>query len=278
VIFRDENQKAYSASVNFDIKLREIIISLRMTDDQGNETTDVPEGSDTRLTATLTYADGTPVPDKTVAFAVRMTDDQGNETTDVPEGSGTRLTATLTYAFAVSSGEVYPGTAATDSRGKASVLLSGSEPGIAHASAIFRLTQDKEYSDTLTFNVVEKGINITVQLLNSEGGETNKISADSPGTLIAMLKDTDGIPISDMEVFRFPTWILNLRQLWERFTRPAATRKPVLSKQTAKEKPTGTVKTDGQGKASVLLLAGTGKGPGDVTVIFRDDSASVRQA
>jgi len=227
VIFRDENQKAYSASVSFDIKLREIIISLRMTDDQGNETTDVPEGSGTRLTATLTYADGTPVPDKTVSFAV-------------------------------SSGEVYPGTAATDSRGKASVLLSGSEPGIAHASAIFRLTQDKEYSDTLTFNVVEKGINITVQLLNSEGGETNKISADSPGTLIAMLKDTDGIPISDMDI-EFTTTLGEIHP-------------------SGSDPKTGTVKTDGQGKASVLLLAGTGKGPGDVTVIFRDEKLGERSA
>ncbi len=193
-------------------------IELRLLNDGANEITDtVSRDAPGRLEAVLTYESGLPVPDKVIQFTV--TPELGNFQ---PES----------------------GTALTDETGLAAlVLLAGSKAGGAVAAAEF-----DRYSAEIAFNTLGDQEGITL-LLEFAGG--TEISLDSPGILVATLKDASGNPISDQDVLFSTT---------KGYLNDAETLATVG-------------KTNTSGQANAVLLAGWTEGQGEVAASFGDQTA-----
>ncbi|MCP4104442.1 MAG: hypothetical protein GY749_02740 [Desulfobacteraceae bacterium] len=191
---------------------------------------------------------------------LRLLNDAANEITDtVSKDAPGRLEAILTYesglpvpdkviqfTVAPELGSFQPesSTALTDESGLATlVLLAGSKAGAAVATAEF-----DRYSAELAFNTLGDQGGITLAL--EFAGETD-ISLDSPGILTATLKDASGNPVADQEVL-------------------FSTTKGYLNEAEAL---TTVGKTNTDGQANAVLLAGWTEGQGEVTASFGDQTA-----
>ncbi len=201
---------------------RDVKISVRMLDKDGKETDRISGDSPGKLVATLTYADGTPVPDESVRFGINPA------LADI---------APLNTAF-------------TDENGEASVFLSGTEAGIAAVTATY---EAKSASMNVYIDVVQKEIQISVQLINDAGEPVDVVSAESPGTLMATLTDGDGTPIPNKEILFFAT----LGEF---------------------QPESGIAVTDSAGQASVKLLAGSVAGEGTAKAVYEDPAYGEKSA
>lgn len=201
-------------------------LKLRLTRDDSGEIADtVSPDSPCRVTATLTYGDRIPVPDRMIQFSRK------------PE----------TGVF-----EPESGTAVTDENGEASVmLLAGSEPGGTEITAEFGNCSSESLSITV-LGGEEKRVTLTLSLRDIGGEDTEQIRAASPGFLTATLKDADGKPIADQEVI-------------------FSTAKGFLN---AADTVTVVARTNADGQANAVLLAGWESGEGRVAVLFGEYSDS----
>ena len=152
--------------------------------------------------------------------------------------------------FNTTMGELQPsdGVALTDAEGKAYVtLLAGSDPGDGKAAAVFG--KYDEYSTSLGFVTSgDQDVRLSLRLSDHEGKEIQKISTDSPGYLEALFSAADGTPISGQKV----SFSATLGEI-----RPE----------------TGTAQTNSEGRATVLLLAGSAPGVGDASATSGGNSA-----
>ncbi|MCP4346083.1 MAG: hypothetical protein GY795_11235 [Desulfobacterales bacterium] len=222
VAYEDESA---SVIVYIDAAQEEMQITVQLLNNAGEPTDTVSADSPGKLVATLTDADGAPGPNKTVTFS-----------------------ATL--------GEIRPesGIAVTDSAGQASVnLLPGSLAGKGNAEATYwdPVNGPKSASVEFTSAGDEKDVKISVRLLDKDGKETDRISTDSPGKLVAALTYADGTPVPDASVsFGIDPALADIA-------------------------PSDTVLTDENGEASVFLSAGTETGVAAVTAVYEANSASM---
>jgi hypothetical protein len=168
--------------------------------------------------------------------------------------TGTPLSGKV-IRFSVTLGKLWPasGTALTDSRGTAAILLlAGSEPGAGEAAAKFG-----EYSADLGFETLgdqPQDRHLSLRLLNHESGEAlSRVSAASPGRLEAVLADDAGSPLAH-EIVTFSTAVGELYP------------------------PDGKSLTDAEGRAYVLLLTGTEEGTGEAAAVSGDYGASLKFA
>ncbi|OQX19665.1 MAG: hypothetical protein BWK80_36615, partial [Desulfobacteraceae bacterium IS3] len=305
-----------SASVSF--KIQEPagnVMSLRLTDDKGNEISELNAGATVRLIASLKSESGSPIPNELVKFtaksgkvypseavtdsegkaavlltagsvegmylaeasggdcsastafkitvpepedigiSLKLSDDKGNDITELNTGASARLTALLTYesgtaipnktvSFTTDSGKIYPETALTDSEGKATVLLivaSAGEVGNASASS-------QGHKADVSFKITVKEPSLSLKLTDDKGNEIAELAAGASARLTAVLISESGTPMPN-ETVNFST-------------------------DSGRVYPYSST-TDGEGKASVLLIASQTSGLGSVEAKAGDRFASL---
>lgn len=215
-----------------------------------------------------------PPPDPVYSLSLELLNSDGvvDPTTVVSQDAPGKLRATITvdgtpiayelvtFTTAI-TGVLNPslGTAQSDENGQAMVtLLPGSSEGAGTARAEFSAPNGSAISDTITFN--SKGdaptdtgsneVKINMALKNgTTGAATTNVSAAEPGVIEATVTTFDGSPIAN----RIVSFSSTLGEF-----RPTS----------------GTVLTDSNGFASIILTAGSIEGAGEITARF-EDAASV---
>jgi len=203
------------------------------------------------------------------SLSLSLTDNLGNTIAEVSQLTPGKLKAQLTRDGSPLEGELVKfetqytgvispsvGTAITDSSGVATVsLLPGTTEGAGTAQVSYTLNEENR-SATLNFfsagdgesDTVSTNYSLKLSLVNATTlVETTQISASNPGKVNVTVSDSQGEPVANRVIS---------------FTTTLGTFSPTSA----------TALTDNDGKASILLKAGTVEGAGEVTAYFGDNS------
>lgn len=275
-VLLDANQQPYvGQKIIFSVsdpKLAHTDQETALTDNTGKAALKLMAGSKTGAgTVTATFGDiastvnfqcnGSGSDPMTLSLQVQ--DDTGKEMSKIPAGTPARLVATLTrgadkspvsgitVSFTTDFGTIQPTSQGiTNDKGQAAVFIDSKSVGYGTAAA-----KAEGYSATYTFSFIEpeetKNPILTLQLVSNTTNyvltDKDAVSAQEPGRVIATLTDENGKPLTGKLItFAASQGVIE----------PSAI-------------------TDINGRASVLLQAGSGSGLGKVTASFGTKSSEL---